>query len=72
MGAPERPICTKSRHLSAGVVFGVTRSMHTARHVIFGALCGAVEGAKSRRRGGLRNHDTQLMVPAHEKGREPI
>lgn len=25
MGAPERPICTKSRHLSAGVVFGVTR-----------------------------------------------
>ena len=48
MGAPERPICTKSRHLSTGVVFGVTRSMHTARHVIFGALCGAVEGAKSR------------------------
>ena len=37
----------------------------------FGASRGAVEGAKSRRRGGLRNRDTQPMVPAHEKGREP-
>lgn len=61
--------CAKSRQLSVGVVFLASRGRCTPLATSsFGASRGAVEGAKSRRRGGLRNRGTRPMVPAHEKG----
>lgn len=65
--------CAKSRHLSVGVVFLVSRGRCTPLVTSsFGALRGAVEGAKSRRRGGCEITTHSPWCRRMKKGREPI